>query len=43
MAKVKKSITVADQQASWIKVQIRNGHNGDESEEACELIRMEIR
>ncbi len=43
MAKVKKSITVTDQQASWIKAQIRNGHYGDESEEVCELIRMEIR
>ena len=43
MAKVKKSITVADQQASWIKVQIRNGHYSDESEAVCVLIRMEIR
>lgn len=36
---VKKSITVTDQQANWIKVQIKKGHYGNESEVVRELIR----
>lgn len=39
MAMVKKSITVTDQQASWIKGQIEQGHYGNESEVVRELIR----
>ena len=39
MAMVKKSITVTDQQASWIKAQIEMGHYGNESEVVRELIR----
>jgi len=34
-----KSITVTDQQDSWIKAQIDMGHYGNESEVVCELIR----
>lgn len=39
MAMVKKSITVTDQQANWIKAQIEIGHYGNESEVLRELIR----
>lgn len=39
MAMVKKSITVTDQQDSWIKAQIKMGHYGNESEVVRELIR----
>ncbi len=39
MAMVKKSITVTDQQDSWIKAQIETGHYGNESEIVRELIR----
>jgi len=39
MAMVKKSITVTDQQDSWIKGQIEIGHYGNESEVVRELIR----
>ena len=39
MAMVKKSITVTDQQDSWIKAQIEMGHYGNESEVLRELIR----
>jgi antitoxin ParD1/3/4 len=39
MAMVKKSITVTDQQDSWIKAQIEMGHYGNESEIVRELIR----
>lgn len=39
MAMVKKSITITDQQASWIKSQIEIGHFGNESEVVRELIR----
>lgn len=39
MAMVKKSITVTDQQDSWIKAQIEMGHYGNESEILRELIR----
>ncbi len=39
MAMVKKSITVTDQQDSWIKMQIERGHYGNESEVVRELIR----
>ena len=39
MAMVKKSITVTDQQDSWIKAQIDTGHYGNESEVVRELIR----
>jgi antitoxin ParD1/3/4 len=36
---VKKSISVTDQQDSWIKAQIKTGHYGNESEVVRELIR----
>jgi antitoxin ParD1/3/4 len=36
---VKKSISVTDQQNSWIKAQIKTGHYGNESEVVRELIR----
>jgi antitoxin ParD1/3/4 len=39
MLMVKKSISVTDQQNSWIKVQIEIGHFGNESEVIRELIR----
>lgn len=39
MAMVKKSITVTNQQDSWIKTQIEMGHYGNESEVVRELIR----
>lgn len=39
MAMVKKSITVTDQQDSWIKAKIESGHYGNESEVLRELIR----
>lgn len=39
MAMVKKSITITDQQASWIKSQIEIGYYGNESEVVRELIR----
>ncbi|MDY6922319.1 MAG: type II toxin-antitoxin system ParD family antitoxin [Pseudomonadota bacterium] len=39
MTMVKKSITVTDQQDSWIKAQIEKGHYGNESEVVRELIR----
>lgn len=39
MAMVKKSITITDQQANWIKVQVETGHYGNESEVLRELIR----
>lgn len=39
MAMVKKSITVTDQQDSWIKAQIELGYYGNESEVVRELIR----
>ncbi|MCI0516726.1 MAG: type II toxin-antitoxin system ParD family antitoxin [Woeseiaceae bacterium] len=39
MAMVKKSISVTDQQDSWIKAQIKTGHYGNESEVVRELIR----
>lgn len=39
MVMVKKSITVTDQQDSWIKAQIEMGHYGNESEVVRELIR----
>ncbi len=39
MAMVKKSITVTDQQDTWIKAQIELGHYGNESEVVRELIR----
>lgn len=39
MAMVKKSITVTEQQDSWIKAQIEMGHYGNESEVVRELIR----
>ena len=39
MAMVKKSISVTDQQDSWIKAQIESGHFGNESEVVRELIR----
>lgn len=39
MAMVKKSITVTDQQATWIKAQIDSGLYGNESEVVRELIR----
>jgi len=36
---VKKSISVTEQQDSWIKAQIKTGHFGNESEVVRELIR----
>ena len=39
MAMVKKSITVTEQQDSWIKIQIETGHYGNESEVVRERIR----
>ena len=39
MPMVKKSISVTDQQDSWIKAQIDTGHYGNESEVARALIR----
>jgi antitoxin ParD1/3/4 len=39
MVMVKKSITVTDQQANWIRSQINKGHYGNESEVVRELIR----
>lgn len=39
MGMVKKSITVTDQQDSWIKAQIEMGYYGNESEVVRELIR----
>lgn len=39
MPMVKKSISVTNQQDSWIKAQIKTGHFGNESEVIRELIR----
>ena len=39
MPMVKKSISITDQQDSWIKSQISSGHFGNESEIIRELIR----
>ena len=39
MGMVKKSISVTEQQDSWIKGQIKTGHFGNESEIIRELIR----
>ena len=39
MPMVKKSISITDQQDSWIKSQIATGHFGNESEIIRELIR----
>ncbi len=39
MAMVKKSISVTNQQDSWIKEQVEIGHFGNESEVVRELIR----
>lgn len=39
MGMVKKSISVTEQQARWIKAQIDSGHFGNESEVIRELIR----
>ncbi|MGB5245967.1 MAG: type II toxin-antitoxin system ParD family antitoxin [Woeseia sp.] len=39
MPMVKKSISITDQQDSWIKSQIKTGHYGNESEVVRELIR----
>jgi antitoxin ParD1/3/4 len=39
MPMVKKSISVTEQQDSWIKAQIKTGHFGNESEVVRELIR----
>ena len=39
MPMVKKSISVTDQQDSWIKAQIKTGRYGNESEVIRELIR----
>ncbi len=39
MPMVKKSISVTDQQDSWIKEKIKSGHFGNESEVIRELIR----
>ncbi|MDA0691086.1 MAG: type II toxin-antitoxin system ParD family antitoxin [Nitrospinae bacterium] len=39
MPMVKKSISITNQQDSWIKAQIESGHFGNESEVVRELIR----
>ena len=39
MGMIKKSISVTEQQDSWIKAQIQTGHFGNESEVIRELIR----
>ena len=39
MTMVKKSISVTDQQDSWIKAQVETGHFGNESEVVRDLIR----
>ncbi len=39
MAMVKKSISITNQQASWIRSQIATGHFGNESEVVRDLIR----
>ena len=39
MPMVTKSISVTDQQDSWIKAQIKTGHYGNENEVVRELIR----
>ncbi len=39
MGMVRKSISVTEQQDSWIKAQIQTGHFGNESEVIRELIR----
>ena len=39
MPMVKKSISITNQQDSWIKAQIASGHFGNESEVIRELIR----
>jgi antitoxin ParD1/3/4 len=41
MATVRKTITVTDQQDSWIKAQIENGHYTNDSEYIRDLIRKE--
>ena len=42
MGMVKKSISVTDQQAGWIKAQIETGNYGNESEVFRDLIRDRI-
>ena len=42
MGMVKKSISVTDQQANWIKAQIETGNYGNESEVFRDLIRDRI-
>ena len=42
MGMVKKSISVTDQQADWIKAQIETGNYGNESEVFRDLIRDRI-
>jgi antitoxin ParD1/3/4 len=39
MPMVKKSISITDQQDSWVKAQIKTGHFGNESEVFREMIR----
>ena len=39
MPMVKKSISVTEQQGSWIKAETKTGHYGKESEVVRELIR----
>ncbi len=39
MGMIKKSITVTEKQADWIRAQIETGHYGNESEVVRELIR----
>ena len=39
MPMVKKSISITDQQDSWIKAQLATGHFGNESEVVRDLIR----
>ncbi len=42
MSMVKKSISVTDQQDSWIKAQVETGHYGNESEVIRDLIRERV-
>ena len=39
MGMIKKSISITEQQNSWIKAQLQTGHFGNESEVIRELIR----
>ena len=42
MAMVKRSITITEQQATWIKAQVNSGRYGNESEVFRDLIRERV-